>query len=46
MINALDAAEKQLGYAQALTDRDFTTSSLINERLRDIQSMQAEMDRS
>ena len=46
MINALDAAEKQLGYAQALTDRDFTTSSLINERLRDIQSMRAEMDRS
>lgn len=45
LINALDAAEKQLTYAQKLTGGDFTTASLINERLRDIQDMRADMDR-
>jgi len=44
LINALDAAERQLSYASNLVGNDFTTSSLINERLRDIQDMRAEMD--
>ena len=43
-VNALDAAERQLSYAANLVGNDFTTSSLINERLRDIQDMRAEMD--
>ena len=46
LINALDAAERQLTYAQNLVGSDFTTSSLINQRMRDIQDMRAEMDRS
>ena len=45
LINALDSAERQLTYAQNLVGTDFTTSALINERLRDIQDMRAEMDR-
>jgi len=45
MINALDSAERQLTYAQNLVGADFTTSALINERLKDIQDMRAEMDR-
>ena len=45
LVNALDSAERQLGYAANLVGNDFTTSSLINERLRDIQDMRAEMDR-
>ena len=45
MINALDSAERQLTYAQNLVGTDFTTSALINERLKDIQDMRAEMDR-
>jgi predicted Zn-dependent protease len=46
LINALDAAERQLTYAQNLVGSDFTTSSLINQRMRDVQDMRAEMDRS
>lgn len=46
LINALDAAERQLTYAQNLVGSDFTTSSLINQRMRDVQNMRAEMDRS
>jgi len=46
LINALDAAERQLTYAQNLAGSDFTTSSLINQRMRDVQDMRAEMDRS
>ena len=46
LINALDAAERQLTYAQNGVGSDFTTSSLINQRMRDIQDMRAEMDRS
>ena len=46
LINALDAAERQLTYAQSDVDSDFTTSSLINQRMRDIQDMRAQMDRS
>ena len=46
LINALDAAERQLTYAQNLVGGDFTTSSLINQRMRDVQDMRAEMDRS
>ena len=46
LINALDAAERQLTYAQNLVGSDFATSSLINQRMRDIQDMRAEMDRS
>ena len=46
LINALDAAERQLTYAQNLVASDFTTSSLINQRMRDVQDMRAEMDRS
>ncbi len=46
LINALDAAERQLTYAQNLVGSDFTTSSLINQRMRDVQGMRAEMDRS
>jgi predicted Zn-dependent protease len=45
LVNALDAAERQLSYAANLVGNDFTTSSLINERLRDIQDMRSEMDR-
>ena len=45
LVNALDAAETQLGYAQQLVGNDFTRASLINERLRDIQEMRAAMDR-
>ena len=45
LVNALDAAERQLTYAQDIAVNDFTTASLINERLRDIQDMRAEMDR-
>lgn len=45
MVNALDSAERQLSYAQNLVGADFTTSALINERLKDIQDMRAEMDR-
>ena len=45
LVNALDAAERQLTYAQDIAMNDFTTASLINERLRDIQDMRAEMDR-
>ena len=45
LVNALDSAERQLTYAQNLVGTDFTTSALINERLRDIQDMRAEMDR-
>ena len=41
MINALDSAERQLTYAQNLVGTDFTTSALINERLKDIQDMRA-----
>ena len=44
LVNALDAAERQLSYASNLVGNDFTTSSLINERLRDIQNMRAAMD--
>ena len=46
LITALDAAERQLTYAQNLVGSDFTTSSLINQRMRDVQDMRAEMDRS
>ena len=46
LINALDTAERQLTYAQNLVGSDFTTSSLINQRMRDVQDMRAEMDRS
>jgi predicted Zn-dependent protease len=46
LINALDAAERQLTYAQNLVGSDFTKSSLINQRMRDVQDMRAEMDRS
>ena len=45
LVNALDSAERQLTYAQNLVGTDFTTSALINERLKDIQDMRAEMDR-
>lgn len=45
LVNALDSAERQLTYAQNLVGTDFTTSALINERLRDIQDMRGEMDR-
>ena len=45
LVNALDAAEAQLGYAQQLVGNDFTRASLINERMRDIQEMRAAMDR-
>jgi len=45
LVNALDAAETQLGYAQQLVGNDFTRASLINERMRDIQEMRAAMDR-
>ena len=45
LINALDAAERQLTFAQNLVGTDFTTSSLINERMRDIQDMRSAMDR-
>lgn len=45
LVNALDAAETQLGYAQQLVGDDFTRASLINERMRDIQEMRAAMDR-
>jgi predicted Zn-dependent protease len=45
LVNALDAAETQLGYAQQLVGDDFTRASLINERMRDIQDMRAAMDR-
>jgi hypothetical protein len=45
LVNALDAAETQLTYAQKLTGNDFTTASLINERMRDIQDMRSAMDR-
>lgn len=45
LVNALDAAEKQLTYAQKLTGNDFTTASLINERMRDIQDMRSAIDR-
>ncbi len=45
LVNALDAAETQLGYAQQLVGDDFTRASLINERMRDIQNMRAAMDR-
>ena len=45
LVNALDSAERQLSYAQNLVGADFTTSALINERLKDIQDMRAEMDR-
>ena len=43
-VNALDAAERQLTYALELVGRDFTVSSLINERLSDIQDMRTAMD--
>ena len=46
LVNALDAAEAQLGYAQQLVGNDFTRASLINERVRDIKEMRAAMDRS
>ena len=46
LINALDAAERQLTYAQNLVGSDFTTSSLINQRMRDVQDIRAETDRS
>ena len=46
LINALDTAERQLTYAQNLVGSDFTTSSLINQRMRDVQDIRAEMDRS
>ncbi|MBM14002.1 MAG: peptidase M48 [Halieaceae bacterium] len=45
LTNALDAAERHLTYAQDGVGSDFTTSSLINQRMRDIQNMRAEMDR-
>ena len=45
LVNALDAAEQQLNYALQLVGNDFNTSSLVNERLRDIMDMRAEMDR-
>lgn len=45
LVNALDAAEQQLNFALQLVGNDFTTSSLVNERLRDIMDMRAEMDR-
>ncbi len=45
LTNALDAAERHLTYAQNGVGSDFTTSSLINQRMRDIQNMRAEMDR-
>ena len=45
LLNALDAAEQQIVYALDLIGEDFTKSSLLNERLRDIQNMRAEMDR-
>lgn len=41
----LDAAQRQLNYAVQLVNDDFTTSSLINERLRDISRMRAALDR-
>lgn len=46
LINALDAAETQLGYAQQLIGNDFTRASMINERIRDVKEMRATMDRS
>jgi predicted Zn-dependent protease len=45
LVNALDSAERQLSYAQNFVGNDFATSSLINERLRDIQDMRDELDR-
>jgi predicted Zn-dependent protease len=45
LVNALDSAERQLTYAQTFVGNDFATSSLINERLRDIQDMRDELDR-
>lgn len=41
---ALDQAEKQLGYALALADRDFTTTASIQARIADIRTMRKEMD--
>lgn len=41
----LDAAQRQLNYALKLLNDDFTTSALINERLRDISQIRAALDR-
>jgi predicted Zn-dependent protease len=41
---ALDQAEKQLGYALALADRDFNTTASIEARIVDIRDMRKEMD--
>ncbi len=45
LINSLDAAEEQLTSALELSGNDFTQSSLITERLSDIQDMRSELDR-
>jgi predicted Zn-dependent protease len=41
---ALDQARKQLTYALKLTRGDFPTSARINQRLEDINKMQAQME--
>ena len=40
----LDQAEKQLIYAQELTENDYLNSAKINQRLRDITMLRQEMD--
>ena len=41
---ALDQAEKQLNYALKLSKSDYQTTAKINQRLRDIAEMRAQMD--
>jgi len=45
LVGNLDAAETQLGYALKLTGDNYTESAQINERLRQVVEMQAELDR-
>ncbi len=40
----LDQAEKQLNYALKLTSKDYLTSAQINQRLRDIGELRAQME--
>jgi len=45
-VGNLDAAKRQLEYALQLVGNDFTTSSLINERLNQVLKMRAALEQS
>ena len=44
-VGNLDAALRQLNYALKLVGDDFTTSSLVNERITDVLKMRADLER-